>query len=105
MHEITNAYSFSIEVFDVKAAVEVALLTDSDLLSGNKLSETETKAKVKYDRQIVAIAKVNGAETIYSDDKKLATLAKRNGIKTVKVAELPLPPEDDQQDFFENGEE
>jgi hypothetical protein len=53
-------------------------------------------AKVKFDRQIVAIAKVVGATVIYSDDKDVATLAKKQGIETIGVADLPLPKEDAQ---------
>ena len=53
-------------------------------------------AKVKFDRQIVAIAKVAGATTIYSDDLNLMTVAKAANIDVVSLAELPLPPEDAQ---------
>ena len=64
---------------------------------GIRAGSTESMAKIKFDRQIVAIAKVVGATTIYSDDKNLLNFAKANNIATVKLAELPLPPEDRQQ--------
>jgi hypothetical protein len=48
---------------------------------------------VKYDRQIVAVAKVCGATTIYSDDKDVRTLAKTVKIEVIGLADLPLPPD------------
>lgn len=47
--------------------------------------------KVNFDRQIVAIAKVNGATMIYSDDDGLAKFAKSNGIQPVHTWQLPQP--------------
>ncbi|MHB1273300.1 MAG: hypothetical protein ACYCZD_11150 [Rhodanobacter sp.] len=93
LNEINNTYAFRIQPFDEMAAVEVAMLTDADLQSKKRLSKTETKAKIKYDRQIIAIAKVNGVKTIYSDDKGLSKKAKANGITVIETSELPLPPE------------
>jgi hypothetical protein len=37
-----------------------------------------TWAKIKYDRQIVAIAKVHGVEAIYSDDGNIRSFATRH---------------------------
>jgi hypothetical protein len=54
---------------------------------------------VKYDRQIVAIAKVNSATTIYSDDADIAAIAARAKIKVVGLVDLPLPAEKAQLDF------
>lgn len=55
-----------------------------------------TWAKLKYDRQIIAIALVAGATVIYSDDKGLRTIAMRHGIKVIGLADLDLPAEDAQ---------
>lgn len=93
LNEINNAYAFKIQPFDTLAAVEVSMLTDADLQANKKLTADETKAKVKYDRQIIAIAKVNGVQTIYSDDGKLGAKARSNGIVAIRMADLPLPPE------------
>lgn len=88
---------FRIEPFDTRAAIEVAAMTREALDGGRKKGKAEgTWAKVKYDRQIVAIAKVNGATTIYSDDDHVGTLARRAKINVIKLADLPLPPEDRQ---------
>jgi hypothetical protein len=56
-----------------------------------------TYVKLKYDRQIIAIARVAGATTIYSDDGDIRALAKETKIKVIGIADLPLPPEDAQQ--------
>lgn len=95
LHEITNTYSFKIEAFDQRAAIEVALLTDADLQSGKKLTAEQTIAKVKYDRQIIATAKVNGVKTIYSDDGQLEKIARANGIKVIQTWNLPLPAQNE----------
>ena len=55
---------------------------------------------MNFDRQIVAVAKVNGAKVIYSDDKTLNTFAKRLGIESVSSWDLPAPREK-QADLFE----
>lgn len=51
-----------------------------------------TWAKVKFDRQIVAIAKVFNATMIYTDDSDVRALAAAENIPVTGVAELPLPP-------------
>jgi hypothetical protein len=64
-----------------------------------KLWRTETRKgkstapwqKVKFHRQIVAIAKVHGVSEIYSDDSDIAALSERAKIKVVRLADLPLP--------------
>ena len=42
-------------------------------------------------RQTIAIGKVNGATTIYSDDNNLISFAEANGIPCTRVADLPIP--------------
>ena len=92
---------FRIEPFDTRAAIEVAAMTRKALDSGKKRGDsTATWAKVKYDRQIVAIARVCGVSTIYSDDDDIATLAKGAKINTIKLRDLPLPPEKLQIEMF-----
>lgn len=84
--------------FDVRAAVEVAAVTRQAIDDGDKKSGlTEPWQKVKYDRQIVGIAKVNGASSIYTDDQGIATFANHAGMEVIGIADLLLPPEDPQQ--------
>lgn len=89
--EINQTAAFSVVAFDQIAAIECACLNDPTL--GKKLGAKDTKAKVKFDRQILAIAKVAGAHTLYTDDKRLIATATANGLKTVRMQDLPLPPE------------
>ena len=99
----TDSKNFEVGPFDVKAAVELAaLLGDPDLLK-KTLDEKTTRAKIKFDRQIVAIAKTKGASPLYTDDGGLATLARSNGIAAVMTWELPEPPPTT-IDMFTNGQ-
>lgn len=83
---------FQVVPFDERSAIELALLNDPDLNGGKRLDPKTTWAKVKLDRQIVAIAKTNGASRIYAGDIDLATCARNNGIQTIMTWELPEPP-------------
>jgi predicted nucleic acid-binding protein len=89
--EINQSAAFSVVAFDQIAAIECACLNDPALQK--KQGPKETKAKVKFDRQILAIAKVTGAHTLYTDDKQLIGRATANGLKTVRMQDLPVPPE------------
>jgi predicted nucleic acid-binding protein len=55
-----------------------------------------TKTKIKFDRQIAAIASVEGATAIYSDDKDVCAYAREAGMDAYRLSELLLPPEDPQ---------
>ena len=89
--------AFKIVDFDQRAAVEVAAAIREALDSGNKKGGSKSSwAKIKFDRQIIAIAKVEQASTIYSDDGDIERFSKGSGIKVVRVSDLPLPPQDAQ---------
>lgn len=66
---------------------------------GKKLKPgtAETWAKLKYDRQIAAIAKTRRAECIYSTDADLEKYATDLNIKFCNPIHLPLPPTEQQQ--------
>jgi len=92
MNRLKQSSAFEIKSFDDRAAVEVALVIREAIKRGDKRSGVdETWAKVKFDRQIVAIAKVNGASTIYSDDRGVKEFAKQAEITAIGLNELPLP--------------
>ena len=98
---------FRIEPFDLRASIEVAAMSRDALGGVNKRGKADPKstwAKIKFDRQIVAIAKVHAVTTIYSDDGDIRTLGERAKIKVVSVAYLPLPPQKDQIDWIENAD-
>lgn len=88
---------FRVVPFDILAAIEVAASTRAALDAGDKRGGLQSPwAKVKYDRQIVAIAKVVQATAIYSDDDDIHKMGHAAGINVIRVAALPLPPSDAQ---------
>ncbi len=96
--------AFRIAPFDQKAAIEAALsIRDSLDRGGLKIDASESgvsRGKVKFDRQIVAIAKSEGAEVIYSDDKHIFKIGRAAGLRIYRTTELDLPPEDPQQKMY-----
>ncbi len=90
---LTRSTVFKVEPFDTRAAVEVAVMTRAAIERSDKRAGlVATWAKVKFDRQIVAIAKVFNATMIYSDDADVRALAMAENIPVTGLAELPLPP-------------
>ena len=94
--ELTSSRVFVIAPFDIRAAVECAGIEDIDHARIRAVSESGSKAKVKFDRQIIATAIARSATVIYTGDIGLASRAKRNNIEVVMTWELPLPPVDPQ---------
>lgn len=82
---------FRIVGFDERAAVEFAA-RQAERIGGGGRAPAPTRAKAKFDEQIVAIAAVEGAATIYSDDQDIASLADGR-FEVTKIAAIPLPPE------------
>lgn len=91
----TSSKAYQVVPFDTRAAVECSLIEDGDS-SAKVLAEEASKTKVKFDRQVISIAKSTGSHTIYTGDMRLANVAKRNGLSVVMTWELPLPQEDAQ---------
>jgi len=99
LDEINNNHTFQIADFDQKAAVELAQITALHLRNTGqkKMTPQETWAKLKFDWQIVAISKANGADIIYSDDSNdLRRAAAAASITVVQTWELPVAAEDRQ---------
>lgn len=98
--KLNRSAAFRIEPFETRAAIELARMTAAAIDQGDKKEGVPASwSKVKFDRQIVAIAKTNSVSTIYSDDEDLAKFATAQGISVIKLSELPLPPEDAQMTF------
>lgn len=89
---ITGSRVFVVSPFDTRAAVECAAIEDKDHQRIRAVPEADSKAKVKFDRQIIAIAIARGASTIYTGDTGLASRARRSGLTVVMTWELELPP-------------
>jgi len=101
LDRLNRSSAFRIVSFDIRAAVEVAQMTRSAIDSGNKRTDPEaTWAKIKYDRQIVAIARVENASIIYSDDRHIRRLAADAGMSVIGIAEVPLPDDLKQMDLL-----
>jgi predicted nucleic acid-binding protein len=84
--------AFKISPFDERAAIELSLMSEVKPRGKKRKEQGGTWAKVKFDRQIVAIGKVNGVSKIYSMDNDIHNLAVREGLAAVGLQELPLPP-------------
>jgi hypothetical protein len=89
---LTKSATFRVLPFDTRAAIELAVMTRAAIDQGDKRGGVDAPwNKIKFDRQIVAIAKVAGATAIYSDDHHLCTFAKEQGLTAIGIADLPLP--------------
>ena len=98
LDQLNSQSVFRIVPFDERAAVEVAVMIKASLDIGDKRGGVDgtSWAKIKFDRQIVAIAKVEGATALYSDDPGVRTFGENAGLTVIGTWELPLPPVDSQ---------
>lgn len=92
---LSDTWKFQILPFDSRAAIEAG-----DLIANTKSQKEkwDTWAKVKFDIQIVSIAKAEAATVIYSDDKDIENYAKRFKIRVIRICDLPLPPPPEEPD-------
>jgi predicted nucleic acid-binding protein len=100
--KVRSVPGFRIGNFDQKAAVELALMTGAALKTGKKRGAGVASApwqKVKFDRQIVAIAKSEQVTHVYSTDDNLRKLAAAEGMKAFDLSDLSMPPRKLQQDL------
>jgi len=86
---LSDTWKFQLLSFDSRAAIEASELI-AEIKS--RKDKWETWAKVKFDIQIVSIAKAEGCNVIFSDDKDIENFAARLKIKVVRICDLPLPP-------------
>jgi predicted nucleic acid-binding protein len=97
---INRSARFKVVPFGTRAAVEAAAAHREALRAGDKKEGTASWLKVKFDRQIVAIAKVEGATVIYSNDDDIRRFSARDGLEVINLESLPSPPEKPQGDLF-----
>jgi hypothetical protein len=98
---LNRSARFKIADFDQRAAIELAAITREAIRIGDKRAGSPAPwQKVKLDRQIIAIARVNQVERIYSDDRGIKYFAELIGMQVIQTWEMPLPPEDLQGSFF-----
>jgi predicted nucleic acid-binding protein len=92
LEKLSGMKNILIKPFDEVAAIELAALEVEDRQKvGKRAGSASPWAKLRFDRQIVAIAKTNKAKRIYSDDEDVMKFATRIGIQVVPTWELPLP--------------
>lgn len=92
LEKLSGMKNILVKPFDQVAAIELAAVEVEDRLKqGKRGGSASPWAKIRFDRQIVAIAKINGATRIYSDDEDVMKFATRLGIEVVRTWELPLP--------------
>jgi CRISPR-associated DxTHG motif protein len=87
---LQTTHGFRFLPFDYKAAVECGALLRGRGSSAKRAGTTW--GKVKFDHQIVAIARAEGADIIYSDDSDVKTLGAAVGIEVKGVWDLPAKP-------------
>ena len=93
LDELQRSAKFKIAPFGIRAAVEVAAAIEGAIKKGSKRDGSkDTWAKVNFDRQIAAIAKVEGARALYTDDGNLKKFAEKLGIEVLMLGDVPLPP-------------
>ena len=97
--EVLNQSSrFRIVPFDQRAAIELAsIVRASSSKTELRVGAGGTRASLKFDRQILAIARVERQATIYSDDGDMAKLGAPLGFKVIRTHELRRPPGEQQR--------
>jgi predicted nucleic acid-binding protein len=82
---------FKIGSFGERAAVELALRIQAAIKGGDKFEGISAPwQKVKYDRQIIAICKVEGCARIYSTDEHVHKHAALWKIPTLNLSDVRL---------------
>lgn len=88
---MTSRY-LQVAPFDQVAAIECGLMM-RDAIPNRR---NRSKAKVKFDCQIAAIAKVQRVSVVYTDDGGIRELCRQNGLSIKGVWDLAAPPRDPQ---------
>ncbi|WP_051222007.1 PIN domain-containing protein [Neptunomonas japonica] len=77
--------------FDQRAAIELAINLEDAKVTQNLNVGLTSKAKLRFDRQIIAIACAQGVKVIYSDDANVCSLATRKGMRAYGIKDMDLP--------------
>ena len=84
--------AFQIRAYDERAAIELAAEYVATKKSNRERAKQAPWNKIKFDRQIVAIAKTQGASAVYSDDAQLRQFARECGMDAYGLAEITYHP-------------
>ena len=92
LQRIARSTAFRVATFDERAAIETAAMTQEALDDGDKRGGSQAPwQKVKIDRQLVAVARVHGVKTLYTDDRNMRGLAERLGLQVMDTYDMPDP--------------
>lgn len=106
VNTINSSIAFKVAPFDARAAIDLAQAIRKAKNDGSKrLGSAAGWQKVKFDRQIAATAKANGAEIFYTDDDNQTRFAEMLEMKVIHTWDLDLPAKYAQQDFLDEGHE
>jgi predicted nucleic acid-binding protein len=83
---------FKIAPFGTRAAVEAAAAHREAIKAGDKKEGSPSWNKVKFDRQIVSIAIVEGADSIYSNDDDIRRISVSSSVEVIRLDDMPEPP-------------
>lgn len=104
MEMINQSVAIEVVAFDARCAFDLAEVNRRAIASGDKRTGVEAGwNEVKFDRQIAVTAKVNGADTLYTDDKNQAAFASLMGLRVKHTWDLDLPEKVRNPTFFEEG--
>ena len=98
----TKSRWLQVSPFDERAAIECGIMLKDAYVRRRRNPKDFRKPKVKFDHQIVAIAKVTGSDCLYANDNDLLTLARQAGINAQGLEDLPIANEDRQLDMLTN---
>ena len=92
--EFQNSPHILLRGFGDRAAIELAIRSRLARDAGNKRDgATGPWAKVKYDRQLLAIARVEGASCVYTTDEDVFKHAAAFGVEARHLADVQPDPE------------
>ncbi|WP_243077716.1 type II toxin-antitoxin system VapC family toxin [Pantoea sp. MQR6] len=95
--EISSMNCFEIIPFEELAAIECSLLPSLQEFKqfAKQIDSNQTANKIRFDRQILSIAKANGITEIWSCDGEVIKKGKEVGIEVKSIAEMhPIPLSD-----------
>jgi hypothetical protein len=93
VNTIDKKSSFEVAPFDSKAAIEAAAMMRKFKKEDGRASgpgEGDWQ-KIKVDQQIVAIAKAEAVDFLYTADRGMANMAKRIKVPVIALWDLPAP--------------
>lgn len=99
VESIRQLSCFEMVSFDEIAAIECAGMITSQELKAALADPSVTKAKFRFDRQILAIALANNVNEIWTHDKQLFEKAESLGMAVRSLGDIEPDPEQLEVDF------